>query len=85
MEPDKIQITVKCFSVVKYVLGASEITLEIPPGTTTREVEAQLRERARGKLKGVTFQTAVNRVYCAEPVELRDGDEIAFIPSVQGG
>jgi len=85
MKEKKVKITVKCFSVVKYILGESKIVLEVPPGTTTREVEAQLRERAQGKLDEVSFRTAVNRAYCAHPIELHDGDEVAFIPPVQGG
>ena len=85
MNRKNVQITVKCFSVIKYILGESRITLEVPPGTTTFEVEAQLRERAQGRLDGVPFRTAVNQRYCSQPVELQEGDEVAFIPPVQGG
>jgi molybdopterin converting factor small subunit len=85
MKEEKVQITIKCFSVVKYILGESKIVLEVPLGTTTSDVEALLRERAQGKLDDVPFRTAVNRAYCAHPVELHDGDEVAFIPPVQGG
>lgn len=85
MEQNKFQITVKCFSIIKYVLGESKITLKVAPGTTTKEVEAQIRERAQGKLDEIPFRTAVNQTYCAQPVELEEGDEVAFIPPVQGG
>jgi molybdopterin converting factor small subunit len=33
----------------------------------------------------VRLRVAVNRKYIPEKIELKDGDEIAFIPPVQGG
>ena len=44
-----------------------------------------IREKGAGELDGVTLRTAVNKHYISEPVPLEDGDEVAFIPPVQGG
>jgi len=33
----------------------------------------------------VSLRTAVNQKYIPDVVELKDGDEVAFIPPVQGG
>ena len=67
-----IKITVKCFSQVRYALGENEIDLN-------------LENRSNGKLDGVFLRIAVNQQYQAEETELKDGDEVAFIPPVQGG
>ena len=80
-----MKITVKCFSQVRYALEKDELSLELGPGKTTKDVEDMVREHANKKLDGVLFRTAVNRIYIKEPRELKDGDEVAFIPPVQGG
>ena len=80
-----IKIKVKCFSQVKYALGMDEIIFELENGTTANELEQIIREKAAGKLEGVTLSTAINRKYISDNKELKDGDEIAFIPPVQGG
>ena len=80
-----IKVKIKCYSQVKYALGKDEISLELEPETTTAELEELVREQARGQLEGISLRTAVNRVYVSEPVVVQDGDEVAFIPPVQGG
>ena len=80
-----MKITVKCFSQVRYALEKDELSLELVPGKTTKDVEDLVREHANKKLDGVLFRTAVNRIYIKEPRELKDCDEVAFIPPVQGG
>ena len=80
-----IKIKVKCFSQVKYSLGVEELTFELEDGTSVSDLEKIVREKALGKLEGVTLRTAINRKYISENAILNDGDEIAFIPPVQGG
>jgi molybdopterin converting factor small subunit len=80
-----IKIKVKCFSQVKYALGENEINLDLENGPTTLDVEKIIREKSNGKLDGVSLRIAVNQQYQAEETELKDGDEVAFIPPVQGG
>ena len=80
-----MRITVKCFSQVRYALEKDELSLELGPGKDTKDVEDLGREHANKKLDGVLLRTAVNRIYIKEPQELKDGDEVAFIPPVQGG
>ena len=80
-----MRITVKCFSQVRYALEKDELSLELGPGKDTKDVEDLVREHANKKLDGVLLRTAVTRVYIKEPQELKDGDEVAFIPPVQGG
>ena len=80
-----INIKVKCFSQVKYALGANEINLHLENGSTTLDVEKIIREKSNGKLDGVSLRIAVNQQYEAVETELKDGDEVVFIPPVQGG
>ncbi|HBN45484.1 MAG TPA: MoaD/ThiS family protein [Candidatus Marinimicrobia bacterium] len=80
-----IQVKVKCFSQVQYALGVNELSLELEPGTTSAELEELVRNTAQGKLDGVILRIAVNQKYVPVEIELKDGDEIAFIPPVQGG
>jgi|TARA_B110001454_G_C12686171_1_gene420273 molybdopterin converting factor small subunit len=80
-----IQVKVKCFSQVKYVLGKDEMSLALEPGTTSAELEKLVRNQAQGKLDEVTLRIAVNQKYILEEIELKNGDEVAFIPPVQGG
>ena len=80
-----MKVLVKCFSQVKYAVGRSELVLDLNPGSTTADLEAVIREKGAGELEGVTLRTAVNKHYVSESVRLEDGDEVAFIPPVQGG
>ena len=80
-----MKIKIKCFSQVKYALGENEIILEMETGSTTLGLEKIIREKADGKLDGVSLRVAVNQQYQSEETILTDGDEVAFIPPVQGG
>jgi molybdopterin synthase sulfur carrier subunit len=80
-----MKITIKCFSQVKYALGTDEFVLELEAGTMTSELEQNIRSKADGKLDGISLRIAVNQKYIPNDIELNDGDEVAFIPPVQGG
>ena len=80
-----IKIRLKCFSQVKYALGKNEIIFELENGVSTDDLEKIVRKKAEGKLNDVTLSTAVNKKYISKNTELKDGDEVAFIPPVQGG
>ncbi|MBT3217224.1 MAG: MoaD/ThiS family protein [Candidatus Marinimicrobia bacterium] len=80
-----IKIKVKCFSQVKYALGVDEFVIELNAGTSASELEQKIRSEAGGKLDGISLRIAVNQKYMPNNIELNDGDEVAFIPPVQGG
>ena len=80
-----IKIRLKCFSQVKYALGSNEIIFELENGSSTDDLEKIVRKKTKGKLNDVTLSTAVNKKYISKNTELKDGDEVAFIPPVQGG
>jgi len=80
-----IKIKVKCFSQVKYALGKDYLDLEFKEGTTSENLEAHIRKVAEGKLDGINFRIAINKKYSTSNKILMNGDEVAFIPPVQGG
>ena len=80
-----INVKIKCFSQVKYALGKNELNLDLKTGTTSLELEKLIRKEADGKLDSVSLRVAVNKKYVTTETELKDSDEVAFIPPVQGG
>ena len=80
-----IKISVKCFSHVKHALGTDSLNIVLEEGTTLRSLEKRVRTKAGGKLDGVSLRIALNKKYTAADKVLKDGDEVAFIPPVQGG
>ena len=80
-----INVKVKCFSQVKYALGVDVLTFEVDDNTTSNDLEKIIRERAGEKLNNVSLRIAINQKYQKEEITLQDGDEIVFIPPVQGG
>ena len=80
-----INVKIKCFSQVKYALGKDELNLDLKTGTTSLELEKLIRKEADGKLDSVSLRVAVNQEYVTTETELKDSDEVAFIPPVQGG
>tara|TARA_B110000438_G_scaffold60948_1_gene61183 strand:- start:303 stop:548 length:246 start_codon:yes stop_codon:yes gene_type:complete len=80
-----INVKVKCFSQVKYALGVDVLTFELNENTTSIDLEKIIRERAGEKLNDVSLRIAINLKYQKKEITLQDGDEIVFIPPVQGG
>ena len=80
-----IKIKLKCFSQLKYAFGKSEMIYELQEGTTIKEFESMVRKKAKGKLDDVSMSVAINKQYTSNNAEIKDGDEVAFIPPVQGG
>ncbi len=80
-----IKITIKCFSQVKYALGLDNLVLELEKGTTLKQLETLIRKKANGKLDNIALRIALNKKYSVSNDILKNGDEIAFIPPVQGG
>jgi molybdopterin converting factor subunit 1 len=86
MENDHIQVSVKFFAAPREALGTDQIDLELPAGTTVRELIDALHE-AHPILEAYTrfLNVAVNRAYVGMQTELHDGDEVACLPPVGGG
>jgi molybdopterin synthase catalytic subunit len=81
-----MHITVRFFALHRDVVGAPQITREVPQGTTLGELWSQLCEEYPAlapATRSVMF--AHNQEYADPDAVLHDGDEVAFIPPVSGG
>ena len=81
-----MRVTVKLFARLRDIAGADELTRDIPAGATIASVWRELA----GEFPALSeyersISTAVNADYARMNTEVRDGDEIAFLPPVSGG
>ena len=80
-----INVKVKCFSQVKYALGVDVLTFQLDDNTTSIDLEKIIRKKAGKKSNNVSLRIAINLKYQKKEITLQDGDEVVFIPPVQGG
>ena len=80
-----MQIRMKLFAILRDRAGISELTLEVPTGTTARQAADKLaKDRPIHEfLPRVAY--AVNMSYVPPDTTLNEGDELALIPPVSGG
>lgn len=74
------------FASGREALGKSELTLEIPEGSTVRDFQNLLKEmhpELRALIERSLF--AKNEVFAGWDDILQPGDELALIPPVSGG
>jgi molybdopterin converting factor subunit 1 len=81
-----MRVTVRLFARLRDIAGASELARDIAPGATIGVVWRQLtREFPDFEAYERSISSAVNADYARMDREVRDGDEIAFLPPVSGG
>ena len=81
-----MRVTVRLFARLRDIAGAPELARDITPGTTIGAVWRQLtREFPDLAAYDRSISSAVNADYARMDHEVRDGDEIAFLPPVSGG
>ena len=77
---------VRLFAILREKAGASEVTLELPGGSTVADLVKEMAHRYPALLEGVAHtMVAVNTEYVQQSQVLHDGDEVALIPPVSGG
>ncbi len=74
------------FATYRDLAGTDELAVELPAGARVADLVRHLRGggTALASLPESPV-VAVNMDYAPAGVELRDGDEVAFIPPVAGG
>lgn len=80
-----ISIRLRCLSHLRDALGAKALTLELPRGSTTDDLEARVRQLLPQALRQMVFRLAVNQHIGSDDTELCEGDEVALLPPMQGG
>jgi sulfur-carrier protein len=81
-----IQVSIKLFAVYQEVIGAAEITQELPMGASAGDALQALIDRypQLAQWRSVT-RLGVNLDFVAADRTLQDGDELVLIPPVSGG
>ena len=86
MAKEPMKIEVLFFGLVKEITGGASTTVEMEEGSTV----AALFERFADEFPALrpmskSLVLAVNQRFVARTLELKDGDEVAFMPPVSGG
>lgn len=81
-----MQIRVTFYSYFRDLAGCNCATEDVPPGTTVLQLHEQLTQRFPS-LAGMKNSTlvAVGVEYQPRDYVLKEGDEVAIFPPVQGG
>ncbi len=81
-----VTITVKLFAAYQEVYGKSEVSLEVPSGTTVEMVGDRIRSPhpALQMLASVT-RYGVDLTFVSPETIVQQGDEVVLIPPVSGG
>ena len=81
-----MKVRVKFFAILRERAGTSEVEKEIAAGSTVADLWRQLqKDYPKLDVPGIRLLYAVNRDYVNMDQELKDRDEVVFIPPVSGG
>lgn len=82
----RMTITVQLFSFLRQVVGANELTLDLPQGAHVADALARLYEKFP-KLREAEKTTliAIGVEFASHDAVLRDGDVVSLMPPLQGG
>jgi len=81
-----VKITVQFFSFLRQLTGQSELTLNLPDGSTVADALAQLHGKfPELKEAEKTMLIAVGVEFAMRPNQLHDGDVLSLMPPLQGG
>ncbi|HUF24791.1 MAG TPA: molybdopterin converting factor subunit 1 [Vicinamibacterales bacterium] len=81
-----MRVTVRLFARLREIAGQDAIERDVPAGSSLGDVWASLVEQWPAmRAFDSTVSGAVNEEYARMAREVRDGDEVAFLPPVSGG
>jgi molybdopterin converting factor subunit 1 len=81
-----MRVTVRLFARLRDIAGAPELTRDVAPGSTLGSLWRDLAGEFPGFAPyGRSLSAAINLDYARMSAEVRDGDEVAFLPPVSGG
>jgi molybdopterin synthase catalytic subunit len=85
MEVKQVKVKSLFFASYRDLIGTDELVVDLPEGSTVADLTSVVRARAGSERLPDVVVTAVNQEYASSEKELRNGDEVAFIPPVAGG
>jgi MoaE-MoaD fusion protein len=81
-----MRVRVLFFGMLKDLAGKSSESIDLPEGTSIRELLAQYEAQIpRLKQFLASVALAINQEYASPDARLKEGDEIALLPPVSGG
>jgi molybdopterin converting factor subunit 1 len=81
-----MRVTVQLFARLRELADTAEWTCDVPAGATVADVwQALAAAHPAVAPLGGAVSVAVNTDFARMPMEVHDGDEIAFLPPVSGG
>ena len=81
-----VRVRILFFGQLKDLIGKSEESQEITPGTTLSELLVDYGTRfPKFQLLAASIACSVNQEYASAATVLNNGDEIGFLPPVSGG
>jgi molybdopterin converting factor subunit 1 len=81
----EMTVTVRLFAFYADRLGRSELSLELPPGSTVASAVRSIASLPGASVIPAKPLVAVNCTYATADTLLAHGDEVALIPPVAGG
>jgi molybdopterin converting factor subunit 1 len=81
-----MRVRVRLFARLREITGSGELERDVPGGASAGALwETLVRDFPELGAYTDTTSCAVNDEYTKRSTELRDGDEVAFLPPVSGG
>ena len=81
-----MRVTVRMFARLREIAGSGELAREVATGATIGGLWRDLvRDYPALAPYERSISSAVNEDYARMDAELKDGDEVAFLPPVSGG
>ena len=81
-----MRVGVKLFARLRELVGTGELTVEVPPGATVKDVWAALvAAHPAAAAYERSLSCAVNLDYARMNAPVAEGDDVAFLPPVSGG
>ena len=81
-----MRVRVRLFARLRDLAGASELVRDVPAPATVQTVWDGLVAEMPALLQYErTMSVAVNAEYARMAADVREGDEVAFLPPVSGG
>jgi molybdopterin converting factor subunit 1 len=81
-----MQVRLLFFATLKDIVGARQLQIDLPAGSTIADLLALLEEKyPRVRDYRAVILTALNEEYVDQKAQIHDGDEVAVFPPVSGG
>jgi molybdopterin converting factor subunit 1 len=81
-----MKVRVKFFAILRERAGTSEVAKEMAEGSTVADLWRQLqKDYPKLDVPGIRLLYAVNQDYVRVDHQLKDQDEVVFVPPVSGG